>query len=89
MRELTVLAVCVVCHAVKHICCVAIVLHPNLVRLMGYVTKPRLYIVQEFMSGQALDKQLYVEGWQPTASQIVQAALGVARGMEFLHTSVV
>ena len=37
--------------------------HPNLVRLLGYATKPRLYIVQEMMHGKALDKQLYTQQW--------------------------
>ena len=59
---------------------VCAVVHPNLVRLMGYATKPRLYIVQELLRGQALDKQLYVERFRPSVVQIMQMALGVAEG---------
>jgi len=34
-----------------------------------YTTSP-LYIIQELMLGKAVDKQLYVEHWQPTAQQV-------------------
>jgi hypothetical protein len=61
------------------------VTHPNLVKMLGYVTRPRLYIVQEFMAGSSLEKQLYVERWRPTPRQVLQAALGVAEGMHWLH----
>ena len=33
-----------------------------------------------------MDHQLYVEKWRPTAQEVLQAALGVALGMEYLHT---
>jgi serine/threonine-protein kinase CTR1 len=66
--------------------------HPNLVRMLGYSAKPTskgegLLLVQEFLSGKALDAQLYVEGWRPTALQVLKAAIDIARGMEYLHTA--
>ena len=61
--------------------------HPNLVRLLGYATTPRLLIVQELMAGKALDKQLYVEKWVPTTAQVIKVATDVAVGMEYLHTA--
>ena len=33
-----------------------------------------------------MDHQLYVEKWRPTAQEVLQAALDVALGMEYLHT---
>ena len=63
------------------------VAHPNLVRLLGYACKPELLIVQELCLGRSLDQQLYVEMWKPTATQVLQAALDVARGMAYLHTA--
>ena len=48
--------------------------HPNLVKMLGYVTRPRLYIVQEFMAGSSLERQLYVERWRPTLRQALQVA---------------
>ena len=60
--------------------------HPNLVRLMGYSSKPRLLIVQEMMHGQSVDKQLYVERWRPTHLQLLKVALDVAQGMKYLHS---
>ena len=61
--------------------------HPNLVRFLGYATKPRLVLVQELLPGQSLDKQLYVEKWEPQIGQILKMALDIASGMEYLHTS--
>ena len=37
-------------------------------------------------AGDALDKQLYVEGWRPDRAEQLQAALDVASGMNYLHT---
>jgi hypothetical protein len=37
--------------------------HPNLVRVLGYATRPSLLIVQELQTGRSVDKQLYVESW--------------------------
>ena len=61
-------------------------LHPNLVQMLGYATKPTLYIVQELLDGGSLDKQLYVEHWRPDEQQLLKGALDVASGMEYLHT---
>ena len=61
--------------------------HPNLVRFLGYATKPRLLLVQELLQGQSLDKQLYVEKWKPEVAQILKIALDIASGMEYLHTT--
>jgi serine/threonine protein kinase len=44
---------------VKEVQIAAKAAHPNLVRLLGYATRPRLLLVQELMRGQSLDKQLY------------------------------
>ena len=60
--------------------------HPNLVRLLGYADRPQLMIMQELLRGSSLDKQLYLERWQPTHDEVLKAAHDVARGMEYLHT---
>ena len=60
--------------------------HKNLVRLLGYATKPTLMIVQELLLGQSLDQQLYVQNWKPAPEQVIKMALDVAEGMEYLHT---
>jgi serine/threonine protein kinase len=36
---------------------------------------------------QSLDQQLYTERWAPSTAQVLQLALGVARGMDYLHTA--
>ena len=54
--------------------------------MLGYATKPTLYIVQELLDGGSLDKQLYVEHWRPDEQQLLKGALDVASGMEYLHT---
>jgi hypothetical protein len=59
--------------------------HPNLVRLLGWADEPNLYLVQEFLRGQSLHSQLYVEGWQPAPAEVLQVAFDVARGMTHLH----
>eukprot|EP01049_Picozoa_sp_SAG25_P003766 SAG25_NODE_223_length_11586_cov_9.792635_1_plen_895_part_00 len=61
--------------------------HPNLVRLLGFATMPRLYIVQEFMAGSSLYNQLYIENWCPSIAQTRKVALDVAQGMAYLHTA--
>ena len=61
--------------------------HPNLVRLLGYAEKPTLFIVQELCEGGSVDQQLYVEGWRPTAAEVIKAAHDIAQGMEYLHTA--
>eukprot|EP01046_Picozoa_sp_COSAG06_P000550 COSAG06_NODE_16_length_34949_cov_31.500832_6_plen_1279_part_00 len=59
--------------------------HPNLVRLLGWADDPNLCLVQEFLHGQSLHSQLYVEGWQPTPGDVLKVALDVANGMTHLH----
>ena len=60
--------------------------HPNLARLLGYAEKPSLMMVQELLYN-ACDHLLYVEHWQPTTKEVLKAALDVAKGMAYLHTS--
>ena len=64
--------------------------HPNLVSLLGYSTRApkgpeEWLIVQELMTGQSLDKQLYTERWQPNKAAIKKIAIDVAKGMHYLH----
>jgi serine/threonine protein kinase len=61
--------------------------HPNLVRFLGYATKPQLFIVQELMRGKSLDQQLYIEKWRPSTEQTRKIALDVANGIKYLHTA--
>ena len=61
--------------------------HPNLVRLMGYATKPQLLLIQELMHGGSLEHQLYDEAWRPSPYEVMKVALDVAEGMEYLHTT--
>lgn len=65
--------------------------HENLVALLGYSTRPpkggaeEWLIVQELLAGQSLDKQLYVNKWEPTERAVRKIAQDVARGMHYLH----
>lgn len=61
--------------------------HPNLVQLLGHSTTPTLRLVQEMMLGGSLDKALYVDSWRPSPAQVVQVAVDVAEGMNYLHTA--
>ena len=67
------------------ICCQ--VQHQNLVNFYGYTTRPVLRICMEFVPGGALDAALYRDDlatgrrWVPTHQQVLEMALGVARGM--------
>jgi serine/threonine protein kinase len=67
------------------ICCDLV--HPNVVKLIGYATEPHLMLVQELMRGGSIDNQLYQQGWRPSHAQVHKVALDVARGMAFLHTA--
>jgi len=60
--------------------------HPNLVDTLGYATTGGLYIVQELLEGGSLDHWLWKEHWRPDESQMLQAALDIAKGMAHLHT---
>lgn len=60
--------------------------HPNLARLLGYAENPTLMMVQELLYN-SCDHLLYVEHWQPTTADVLKAALDVAKGMAYLHTS--
>jgi hypothetical protein len=67
------------------VCCD--VTHPNLVQLLGFATEPRLYLVQEFMAGSSVARQLHVEKWRPSVAQVRKVALDVARGMAYMHSN--
>ena len=67
--------------------CVCAVSHPNIVLMLGWAIKPRLYLVQEFMGGLSLHSQLYIEGWCPTTTEVLKVAADVAKGMHYLHTA--
>eukprot|EP01044_Picomonas_judraskeda_P011351 COSAG03_NODE_1537_length_3911_cov_1.417891_2_plen_845_part_00 len=60
--------------------------HPNLVDTLGYATTGGLYIVQELLEGGSLDHWLWEQHWRPDESQMLQAALDIAKGMAHLHT---
>ena len=62
------------------------VYHTNIVRLLGYSTKPELVIVMEQLHT-AMDTQLYKEDWVPTLEQLLHVSLGIADGMCYLHTA--
>eukprot|EP01043_Picozoa_sp_COSAG02_P034635 COSAG02_NODE_2434_length_8868_cov_96.980388_3_plen_351_part_00 len=66
--------------------CVATVLHPNLVRLLGYAQHPRLMLVQEFVQT-SVERLLYTDGWQPDFEAVLKCGVDIARGMSYLHTA--
>ena len=51
--------------------------------------RPQLCIIQEFCAGGSLERQLYTERWKPNPRQVLEMALGVAKGMDYLHTKYV
>ncbi|XP_044465169.1 probable serine/threonine-protein kinase PIX13 isoform X2 [Mangifera indica] len=65
--------------------------HPNLVKLLGYCREDKgLLLVYEFMQMRSLDKQLFRRdpSIEPLSWDIrIKIAIGVARGLAFLHTS--
>ncbi|XP_033097850.1 ephrin type-A receptor 4-like isoform X2 [Anneissia japonica] len=59
--------------------------HPNVVRLMGVVTKTRpAMIITEFIKNGALDQYLRENDGQLTLMQLVQVLRGIASGMCYL-----
>lgn len=60
--------------------------HANILLFLGYVLKPTLLIVTQLCRGHSLYKHLHVkEGLEFTNCEIMTIAMGVARGMEYLH----
>ncbi|XP_071944979.1 ephrin type-B receptor 1-B-like isoform X2 [Antedon mediterranea] len=59
--------------------------HPNVIRLMGVVTKTRpAMIITEFIKNGALDQYLRENDGQLTITQLVQLLRGIASGMCYL-----
>ncbi|KAK1406838.1 hypothetical protein QVD17_38446 [Tagetes erecta] len=60
--------------------------HKNVVRFIGACTKqPHLCIITEYMSGGSLYEYLHKNHNTVTLPQLVQFAIDVSRGMEYLH----
>nr|WIL59959.1 nodulation protein [Melilotus officinalis] len=65
--------------------------HPNLVKLLGFGSEERqLFLVYEFLHRGSLDNHLYGRGsnFQPLSwDRRLKVMIGVARGLNFLHSS--
>ncbi|KAK6921208.1 Protein kinase domain [Dillenia turbinata] len=65
--------------------------HVNIVALLGYCFKPsKRALIYEFMSNGSLDKFIYDRHLMPGATQLswqnlYHIAIGIARGLEYLH----
>lgn len=60
--------------------------HKNLVRLLGFcVENDQHLLVYEFMANGALSKFLFGEGDRPNWSKRAEIAIGIARGLLYLH----
>ncbi|KAF1861246.1 hypothetical protein Lal_00013972 [Lupinus albus] len=60
--------------------------HKNLVRLLGFCNENNhRLLVYEFMPNGALSSLLFAQGERPSWSQRVDMALGIARGLLYLH----
>ncbi|XP_076888366.1 uncharacterized protein LOC143538776 [Bidens hawaiensis] len=64
-------------------------IHPNIVKLYGYCwEKKKFLLVYEYMQKGSLDTHLFSEGTEPLPWDTrIKIALGVARGLAFLHTA--
>ena len=60
--------------------------HKNLVRLLGFcIEKDHRFLVLELMPNGALSHFLFKEGERPSWNQRAEMALGIARGLRYLH----
>ena len=65
--------------------CIALPKHPNLVQLLGFCeTEEHVFLVYDFMAGGNLQKRLKAKPPLPWSDRI-GIALGVARGLAYLH----
>ncbi|XP_076881729.1 putative serine/threonine-protein kinase CST [Bidens hawaiensis] len=64
-------------------------IHPNIVKLYGYCwEKKKFLLVYEYMQKGSLDMHLFSEDAEPLPWDTrIKIALGVARGLAFLHTT--
>lgn len=61
--------------------------HPNLLLFMGFLTRPALAMISEFMQRGSLFKVMSKQRGKPLDTKLQRAvAIGVARGMAYLHS---
>ena len=59
--------------------------HRNLVKTLGFTTRPRLTVIQEFVENGSLYDMFTKQSFRTTGAQQVSMTLDMALGVQYLH----